>query len=80
VVVRCVLALLLSRYAVTLHPGMRAEAARAGAAPQPADADGGDDGKDGPMRLSAEEVSALTHVAVVTKLRGLRVRLSRLPE
>jgi hypothetical protein len=32
------------------------------------------------VRLSAEEVSALTHVAVVTRLRGLKVTLTRLPE
>ncbi|KAG2423942.1 hypothetical protein HXX76_014883 [Chlamydomonas incerta] len=74
-VVRAVVALLLSRYAVSLHPDMdlSPEGDTLGAGGGGDSAQGGSDG----CRHSAEDTARLTHVAVITKLKKLRLVLQR---
>ncbi|KAG2434429.1 hypothetical protein HYH02_012259 [Chlamydomonas schloesseri] len=69
-VVRAVVALLLSRYRVALHPDMDTspEGDKLGA--------GRAEGGSG-CRHSAEDTARLTHVAVITKLKKLRLVLQR---
>eukprot|EP00198_Chlamydomonas_reinhardtii_P005393 XP_001694729.1 cytochrome P450 [Chlamydomonas reinhardtii] len=78
-VVRAVVALLLRRYHVDLHPDMDTspEGDKLGGGGGGGDGNSSGSGQAGGCRHSAEDTARLTHVAVITKLKKLRLVLQR---